>query len=79
MKRVSDIADYINQKYPALSKDKFDIAKIGARIYIYLVTRDNKLAREVVFRGSLPMIEVEPKLKKYLEETIQKVMQKYSY
>lgn len=79
MKRVSDVTDYIAQKYPALSKDKFDIAKIGTNIYIYLVTRDNKLARESIFRGNLPAVEEEPTLKRYLEDNIKKVMIKYNY
>jgi hypothetical protein len=79
MKRVTDVIDYINQKYPALSRDKFDIAKVGTNIYIYLVTRDNKLARESVFRGNLPAVEAEPALKKYLEGNIESVMRKYNY
>ena len=37
MNRVQDLKNHIAAKYPKLSSKNFDIAKIGARIYIYLV------------------------------------------
>jgi hypothetical protein len=79
MNRVSDVKKYITEVYPALSKNKFDIAKIGARIYIYLVDRNGSLQRELIFRGSLPAVNEMPVLKKHLESTIRNVMKKWNY
>lgn len=79
MNRVSDLKNYISSNYPALSKTKFDIAKIGARIYIYLVDRQGNLQREPLFRGALPTVNELPALKKQLEANIKAVMVKWEY
>ena len=43
MNRVQDLKNYIATKYTKLNIKKFDIAKIGARIYIYFVDLDGNL------------------------------------
>jgi hypothetical protein len=79
MNRVSDLKKYIISNYPALAKEKFDIAKIGARIYIYLVDRRGNLQREPLFRGALPTVNELPALKKQLEQNIKAAMTKWEY
>ena len=79
MNRVTDLKNYISSNYPALPKTKFDIAKIGARIYIYLVDRKGNLQREPLFRGALPTVNELPVLKKLLEENIRQAMVKHEY
>lgn len=79
MNRVSDLKKYIKDLYPALPKSKFDIAKIGVRIYIYLVDRNGNLQRELLFRGALPTVNEMPVLKKQLENTVKNVMVKWNY
>lgn len=79
MNRVSDLKNYIASTYPALSSAKFDIAKIGARIYIYLVDRKGNLQREPLFRGALPTVNELPALKKQLEANVRQAMVKHEY
>ena len=79
MNRVSDLRNYIESNYPALPKTKFDIAKIGARIYIYLVDRRGNLQREMLFRGALPTVNDMPALKKLLEKNVKDAMVKWEY
>jgi hypothetical protein len=79
MNRVSDLKNYIATTYPALPKSKFDIAKIGARIYIYLVDRRGNLQREPLFRGALPTVNELPALKKQLETNVKAAMTKHEY
>lgn len=79
MNRVQDLKNYIVGKYPKLSAKKFDIAKIGARIYIYFVDLDGNLQREQLFRGALPMVNEVPVLKQQLELTVKTVMQKWNF
>ena len=79
MNRVQDLKNYISGKYPRLQPKKFDIAKIGARIYIYFVDTDGNLQREQLFRGALPMTNELPILKKQLETNVHTVMSKWNY
>lgn len=79
MKRVEDLKQYITQQYPRLAPSKFEIAKIGVRIYMYFVDRESNIQREQLFRGALPSINELPILKKQLETTINNVMKKWNY
>lgn len=79
MNRVQDLKTYIAGNYPRLNIKKFDIAKIGARIYIYFVDLEGNLQREQVFRGALPMVNELPVLKKQLETTIETIMRKWRF
>ena len=79
MKRVEDLKNHIAQQYPRLAPSKFEIAKIGARIYMYFVDRENNIQREQLFRGALPTVNELPILKKQLETTLDNVMKKWSY
>jgi hypothetical protein len=79
MNRVKDLKNFISTNYPALSKTKFDVAKIGTRIYIYLVDRRGNLQRDLLFRGALPTVNEMPVLRKLLESNIKDVMTKWEY
>jgi hypothetical protein len=79
MNRVQDLKQHIVQKYPKLSSNKFDIAKIGARIYMYFVDSEGNLQREQLFRGALPAVNELQILKKQLDANIQSVMEKWNY
>jgi hypothetical protein len=77
IKRTEDLKAYIQQKYPQLNPKKFDIVKIGVRIYIYYVGHDGNLQRQVVFRGCLPTTEGVPKLREVLENGIDAAVKKW--
>jgi len=79
MNRVQDLKSYIIGEYPKMDSKKFDIAKIGARIYIYFVDQSGNLQRELVFRGALPTVNELPILKKRLETTIDNIMTKWNF
>ena len=79
MNRVQDLKNHIAAKYPKLAVKKFDIAKIGARIYIYFVDLEGNLQREQLFRGALPMVNEVPVLRQQLDLNIKNVMQKWSF
>ena len=78
IKRTEDLKAYILQKYSRLHPQKFDIVKIGARIYLYYVANDGLLRREVVFRGCLPTVESLPKLREVLETGIDAAVKKWT-
>jgi hypothetical protein len=79
MKRTEDLKIYIGNKYTKLDPKKFDIVKVGQRIYIYFIDTDGNLQREQVFRGALPMVNELPILKKQLESNIQNIMEKWQF
>jgi hypothetical protein len=79
MNRVQDLKNHIASKYPKLAVKKFDIAKIGARIYIYFVDIEGNLQREQLFRGALPMVNEVPVLRQQLDLNIKNVMQKWYF
>lgn len=79
MNRVQDLKNHIASKYPKLAVKKFDIAKIGARIYIYFVDIEGNLQREQLFRGALPMVNEVPVLRQQLDLNIKNVMQKWNF
>lgn len=79
MKRVSDVKSYILQTYSEISGTKFDIVKIGGIVYIFLVTQNNDLVREQIFKGPLDTVEDQPKLKTFLETNIKNVLTKHNY
>ena len=79
MKRTDDLKNYIASKYPRMDIKKFDIAKIGARVYIYFIDAEGNLQREVIFRGSLPMTNELPVLKRLLESNIEAIMSKWKF
>jgi hypothetical protein len=79
IRRVNDVKKYITSKYPKLKENKFDIAKIGARTYIYLVDRNNDLQREPIFQGNLPAMNELNVLKKNFENTIDRIVKKHGY
>ncbi len=79
MKRVNDVKDYILRTYPDISDNKFDVTKVGPIVYIFIVTKSATLAKEQIFRGAIETVETEERLKRYLEDSIRKVMVKYHY
>jgi len=78
IKRTEDLKAYILQKYSHLHPKKFDIVKIGVRIYIYYVGNDNSLQREVLFKGCLPTIEGVPLLREVLERGVDAAIKKWN-
>lgn len=79
MNRVADVKLYILNRYPLITKDKFDIIKIGRCVYIYLVDRESKLRREIIFRGSLPTTSESDILKDNLNTNIKNALMKWKY
>ncbi len=70
IKRTSDLKAYILRKYSFLDSRKFDIVKIGARVYMYYVNKEGNLARSAVFHGCLPTLEGVPKLQEAMDRLI---------
>jgi len=79
LKRVSHLRTYILSQYPLLLSDKMDIIKIGQRIYIILITADNKLVRERIFTGALESVNSIAMMKRVLDANILKVMMKHGF
>lgn len=79
IKRVEDVKKYIKSKYSKLSDKKFDVVKIGVRIYVYAVDRESNLQRAIIFRGNLPAINEVPILMKVFEKGVEDAMKKWGY
>ena len=79
MERVSDVKKYICLSYPLLPSSKFEVVKIGVRIYIYLVDKNGDLQREQIFRGALPSVNEEPVLRRLIENNIKQAIKKWGY
>ena len=79
IKRVSDVKEYIKSKYNKLNEKKFDIVKIGARTYVYLVDREGNIGRSMLFQGNLPAMNELPILKKVFEKGVHDAMTKWGY
>jgi hypothetical protein len=77
LKRTGHLKTYILQKYPGLDPKKFDIVKVGVRIYLYYVGHDGNLHRAVVFKGCLPTVEGIGALKRQLDSLIEVAIQKW--
>lgn len=79
LKRAEQLKKYILQMYPKIHKDKIDVLKVGNRIYLILVTPDNKLVREKLFEGILETVNSLSPMKRILDTKILKIMLKYGY
>ena len=79
IKRVNDVKKYIKGKYVKLSDKKFDVVKIGMRIYVYAVDRESNLQRAIIFRGNLPAINEVPVLMRAFEKGVNDAMRKWGY
>lgn len=77
IKRTEDLKAYMLQKYTFLHPKRFDIVKIGVRIYIYYVDQEGNLARQIVFKGCLPTTEGVPKLREVLELGVESAVLKW--
>ena len=77
--RVSDIDNYILITYPILPRKKFDGVKIGARIYIYAVNKQNELQRKQVFKGNLNTVNQIFVLRQELERSIKRAIESFGY
>lgn len=78
LNRTSDLKRFIINKYN-LPKDKFEIVKIGPRIWIYLVTKENTMGRHLLFTGALITVETSSHLKNHLLRNIEEGLKKYGY
>lgn len=78
IKNTEGLKAYILQKYTHLHPKKFDIVKVGVRIYMYYVDNNGMLARSIVFKGCLPTIEGVPKLKEALDKLVEAAIQKWA-
>ena len=70
IKRVSHVIDYIKRNYARMNPKKFDVVKIGARIYLYGVDAHGNLQRFRIFQGNLPAINELAILKQSFERNI---------
>ena len=79
IKRAPDVKKYIKTKYPKLTEKKFDVVKIGMRIYVYVVDKESNLQRAIIFRGNLPAINEVPVLMRVFEKGIDDALRKWGY
>jgi hypothetical protein len=78
MRRVTDLKKYIVDTYNVPSK-KFSIVKIGPRIWLYIVTKENELGRALLYTGALETTDTNSVLKKYLIQTVETALEKFDY
>jgi len=78
LNRTTDLKRFIISKY-SLPKDKFEIVKIGPRIWIYLVTQENTMGRHLLFTGALITVEASSHLKNHLIRNIEEGLTKFGY
>lgn len=78
MNRTSDLKNHIIENY-GLPAKKFEIVKIGPRIWIYLVTKNNEIGRSQLFTGALNTVQASKHLKMFLETNIQNALRKFDY
>jgi len=79
IRRVSHVVAYIKSNYPLMDHRKFDVVKIGARIYIYAVDRENHLQRHMIYQGNLPAMNELAILKQSFERNVQEAIKKIGY
>ena len=79
IRRVSHVTDYIKKHYARMNPKKFDVVKIGARIYLYGVDTHGNLQRYRIFQGNLPAINELAVLKQSFERNIKEAVQKLGY
>jgi hypothetical protein len=77
--RVSHVSEYIKSAYPRMNPKKFDVVKIGPRIYLYAVDQSSNLQRFQIFQGNLPAINELTALKDFLEKNIKTAVQKLGF
>ncbi len=78
LNRTSDLKRYIVSKY-AMPSNKFEIVKIGPRIWIYLVTSQNTMGRALLYTGALNTVESSSVLKNHLNSKIEEALRKFDY
>lgn len=78
LNRTSDLKRYIVNKY-AMPADKFEIVKIGPRIWIYLVTKNNTMGRSLLYTGALNTVDESNVLKSYLNNQIETALKTFEY
>lgn len=78
LKRVSHLKSFITSKYP-IPSNKFELVKIGPRIWIYVVTQEGTIARSQLFTGALETVEDNDALKKFLITNIEEALKKWNY
>lgn len=78
LNRTSDLKRYIVSKY-AIPANKFEIVKIGPRIWIYLVTSQNTIGRSLLYTGALNTAETSKHLKQHLISNIEKALKQFEY
>jgi len=79
IERTCDVKKYIIVNFHNIPEDRFDIVKVGRRVYIYLVTADCKLKREVISNMQLSLVNKQDYLLQYLRKSIEQVLKKYNY
>lgn len=79
IKRVTHVNDVIVRQYPRMNTNKFDVVKIGPRIYLYAVDSHNNLQRFKIFQGNLPAVNEVPVLRQQLDRNIKAAVQKLGY
>lgn len=78
MRRVSDLKHFIESSYDVPSK-KFSVVKIGPRIWLYIVTKNNELGRALLYTGALETADGNSILRKYLVQKIETALEKFNY
>ena len=78
MRRVSELKKFITDSYNIPTK-KFSVVKIGPRIWLYIVTKENELGRALLYTGALETADANAILKKYLLQKVEAALTKFSY
>jgi hypothetical protein len=62
-----------------MPSNKFEIVKIGPRIWIYLVTKKNTMGRALLYTGALNTVETSNVLKAHLNDRIESALKSFEY
>jgi hypothetical protein len=79
MRTVDDVKDYILNTYPLIRPNKFQIAKIGIRVYLYIVDQSANLHRVQIIRAQISTIYESNILKNEFEKNIRNAMKKFGW
>lgn len=77
--RTSHVVIYIKTKYPRMDVKKYDVVKIGPRIYLYAINVQGNLQRHMIYRGDLSAINQLAVCKRSLDQNIQDAIVKLGY
>ncbi len=73
--RTSHVKAYVKSTYPKMDLRKFEIAKIGVRVYMFGIDAEGSLKKLFIFQGNLPAMNELDVLKKSFERNVKSAVE----